>query len=78
MPHFYLNVRDADGLLEDPEGSDLPDLDAAHLQALEGARDILAEMLRKGEVLDRQTIEITDEAGAVLAVVRFRDAFRLA
>lgn len=78
MPLFYLHIRDGDKLVEDPDGSDLPDLEAAHSEALKGARGILAEMLRKGEVLDGQTIEITDEAGAVLAVVRFRDAFRLA
>lgn len=77
MPRFYLHIRDNDRWIEDPEGSDLPNLEAARQEALAGARGILAEKLRAGEVLDGQTIEITDDAGMVQAVVPFRNALRL-
>ena len=76
MPHFYLHIRDGDVLIEDPDGSDLPDLDAARAEALAGARDILASRLRAGEVVDGQRIEITDATGGVLAVVPLKDAIR--
>ena len=33
MPMFYLHIRDGDGLFEDPDGSDLPDLGAARAEA---------------------------------------------
>ena len=42
MPHDDLRIRDGDVLIADPDGSDLPDRDAARAEALAGARDILA------------------------------------
>lgn len=77
MPRYFLHIRDEDGLTPDEEGAELPDLDAAKAEAIAGARDILAEKLRAGEVLSGAVIEIADETGQVLAVVRFRDAIRL-
>lgn len=78
MPLFYLHIRDGEALIADPDGSDLPDLDAARAEALAGAREILAGKLKLGEVLDGQRIEIADAAGEVLATVPFKDAIRLA
>lgn len=77
MPRFYLHIRDGGRLIADPDGSDLPDLDAARAEALASAREILAEKVKVGGVLNGQRIEITDAAGAVLATVPFRDAMRL-
>lgn len=76
MRRFYFHIRDGSGLIEDPDGSDLPDLDAARAEALASAREILANRLRSGEVLDGQSIEITDAAGEVLATVPLKDAIR--
>ena len=73
MPRFFLHIRDADGLFEDPEGSDLPDLDAARSEAEAAAREIAAEALRAGKPADGRRFEIADGAGRVLAIVRFRD-----
>ena len=64
-------------MILDPDGSDLPDLEAARAEALAGARDILAEKLRTGKVLDGQRIEIVDEANAVRAIVPLKDAMKL-
>ncbi|WP_306421767.1 DUF6894 family protein, partial [Methylobacterium trifolii] len=61
-------------LIEDPEGLDLLDLAAARAEALAGARDILANSVRKGEPLDGQRIEIANAAGELLATVAFKDA----
>lgn len=74
MPRFYLHIRDDDRWIEDCEGSDLPTLDAARKEALAGARGILAEQVRAGEALSRQSIEIADDAGLVQAVVPMRSA----
>jgi len=75
MPKFYLNLRNGDETIEDPDGCDSADLQGAIAEARAGARDILASMLRRGEALDGQSIEITDESGALLATVRFKDVF---
>ena len=77
MPRYYLHLRDGEDTAEDPEGKDLPDLEAAIAEAEVGARDILAAMLRAGEPLNGQSIQIVDDTGTVLATVRFRDVFRL-
>ena len=76
MPRFYFNIRDGDALIEDPDGSDLRDLDVARTEALAAAREILANRLRANRILDGQRIEITDAAGDVLATVSLKDVIR--
>ena len=78
MPRFYFHIRDGETLIEDPDGSELPDLEAARVEALEGARTILAEKVKAGAVVDGQRFEIVDESGAVRATLPFRAAIRLA
>jgi hypothetical protein len=71
MPRFFMHVREAERLVEDPDGSDLPDLDAACVAAVAAAREIAAERLRAGEPLDARRFGIHDEAGRLLATVPF-------
>ena len=71
MPRFFLHIREAERLVEDPDGSDLPDLDAARAEAAAAAREIAAERLRAGKGLDARRFEIRDEAGRLLATVPF-------
>lgn len=77
MPRYYFNIRSAGGMIHDPDGSDLPDLTAARLEAEQSARDLLASLLRDGGVIDGQVFEITDEDGEVLDEVPFRSVLRL-
>ncbi|MEE7456101.1 hypothetical protein MPAR168_18550 [Methylorubrum populi] len=77
MARFFLHLRDGTELIEDPDGSELPDLNAARAEARDAARDIMAGMVRAGELLDGQQIEIRDAAGALLDVVRLKDVLRL-
>ena len=78
MPRFYFHIRDGDQLIEDPDGSELPDLEAARAEALEGARTILAEKVRTGALVDGQRFEIVDESGTVRTTLPFREAIKLA
>ena len=77
MPRFFLNIRDGADFVEDPDGSLLPNIEAACREALGAARDILAERIRAGELIGGYLFEITDEAGIVRAVLPMRDALRL-
>ena len=63
-------------LVPDETGMDLPSLKEARREAVQSAREILADQLRAGEALDGQRIEIADDTGAVLEVVTFREALR--
>jgi len=45
MPRYFFNIRyrpGPDGVAIDPEGNELPDLDAARDHALTSARDLMA------------------------------------
>ena len=77
MSRYFLNIRDGSDLIEDLEGSILPDIDAACREAMAAARDILAENVRTGKVVNGQFFEITDETGTVQGRVPFKDALRL-
>jgi hypothetical protein len=77
MPRFYFHVRHHDELDEDPEGIELPSLDVAIDEAVKGAREILAEKVAKGDIVDGHQFEITTEQGDILKVVEFRSVLRL-
>lgn len=77
MPRYFLHIRDGATLLKDPDGSELPDLEAARAEALAAARQLLVELIRADKVLNGQRFEIVDETGTLLAVVPIREALRL-
>jgi hypothetical protein len=73
MPTFFFHVRDGDGLIEDPEGTDLPDLDAARAEALSAARQIRVRAAERGQALAGRRFEIAAEGGRVQATVAIKD-----
>lgn len=77
MPSYFFHICDPAGSLRDEEGIVLPDVDAARTEAVQSARDILAETVRAGEVVDGRRFEVADETGQVLFVVPFADVLRL-
>jgi Domain of unknown function (DUF6894) len=60
MRRFYFHLRAGDELVPDEEGIDLPDLSAARREAIEAARELLAEAIKDGraEVADGEGREI--------------------
>ena len=75
MPKFFMHVYNSESLC-DPEGREFSDLDSACDAAREGASELIAEQIARGEIVDlRQRIEIADEHGEVAAVFRFNDFF---
>lgn len=76
MTVFFFHLRDGDQFVPDETGMDLPGIEDARREALQAARDMLADQLRAGEALDGQRIEITSQDGQVLEVVSFREALR--
>jgi hypothetical protein len=70
--HFH--IRQGDLLQSDPEGRDLPAGEVLLDEAIEAARDLLAEGDLQG--LDRRgwVFEVADETGATVLVMPFTDA----
>lgn len=73
MPRFFFRLCD-DFDCEDPEGLELPDLHAAHDEAIRSIRSIMAEEVGHGHLPLKGRIEVKDEAGAVALHVAFREA----
>ncbi len=74
MPRFFFNIRNGNGLTEDEEGRDFPDVAAARAEALKGVRSIVAEEVKEGRLDLAGQVEILDEAGAPVLDVGFREA----
>lgn len=73
MPRYFFDVYD-DVIAPDEEGMELPNEQAARLQALIGARDIMSEQVRHGYLVRSHWIDILDERRALLAKVTFGEA----
>lgn len=73
MPRYFFHVYD-DIIAQDEEGLELPDLAAARLNALIGARDLITEQVRHGYIVLSHWIDVVDEQGEKVLVVTFRDA----
>jgi len=74
MPKYYFHMREHERFVEDPDGVELPDIGAAHHEALKAAREILSELVAKGKPIDGQEFVICDETGRRIAAIPFRSA----
>jgi hypothetical protein len=79
MPLFYLHLDLPDplGYVEDPEGFEAPDMEAARAKAVSGVRAIIAEDLREGMLDLRGAIEVADAQGQVLLTLPFDQAIEI-
>ena len=68
LTHYFIHYRDGE-FIEDPDGSNLPDLEAARIYAIESARELWVNAIKTGRDLSDAFFEITDSTGERLAVV---------
>jgi len=73
MPLYFFHIQDHKALVEDLEGTDLPDEGSAHSEAVGTARTILADSLRAGREPTGHAVLIVDKEGRPIDVVRFAD-----
>ena len=76
MPRFFFNVFD-DGATIDEVGVELPDLAAAHEAALEEARAVIIEEVRRGRIDLSHRIEVEDEARRPVLLLPFSAAVEI-
>ena len=76
MPRFYFHLHHAVEAI-DEEGMELADLEAAREEAIRSGRDLVAEGVRNGQVNLSHWIEVHDESGTQVLVVRFGDVVRI-
>ncbi len=73
MPRYFFHVYD-DIIAHDEEGAELPNVAAARLNALVGARELIAEQVKRGYFVLSHWIDVVDEEGITVLTVTFRDA----
>lgn len=69
MPRYYFDIRDADDLAVDEEGTVLPDLQAVQVEAARSLVDMARHAVwTKAETIlgHRMAVEVRDENGPVL------------
>ena len=77
VPRFYFHLYD-DVDAPDPEGVELPDLEAARKYALRNARFTAGETIKEtGRLVPDHRIDVEDEQGNVLTTVRFADVVKI-
>lgn len=72
MAAFYLNVRDGETLIRDPNPYYFPTAQDARDAAVKAMREMIAN--ENTSAIDRKQIEIADETGHAVAVVHRYDA----
>ncbi len=73
MPRYFFHVYD-DVIAQDEEGAELPNLAAARLNALRGARELIADQVRRGYRVRSHWIDVVDEQGEKVLTITFGDA----
>jgi hypothetical protein len=76
MPCYFFNVYD-DVVAIDEEGVELPDLAAAHEQAIKAARELASAELTRGTLYLKHRIEVEDEDRRPVLTLPFRAAFKI-
>jgi hypothetical protein len=76
VPRYFFNVYD-DVVAHDDEGQELPNEAAARLQALMGARELIAEQVKRGYLVRAHWIDVVDEQGTLIFSQTFGDAVEL-
>lgn len=76
MPTYFSHVlNDIDA--PDEEGHELASLAAAHLRAIDYARDLASVAVRQGRLDLGHRIDVEDDGGKVLLTVTFADAVEI-
>ncbi len=78
MPRYYFHFQDGAARLADPEGTALPDPEAAWYHGVRSAREIIDQDLRVGAIRPNRRLEITDEGGEQVWAVPFEEVIGLA
>ena len=69
MPRYFISLEDGGGLLADPVGQELPDLEAARRLALRTAGQSIPDEMAQGIGRVRLTMTLADEMGERLEVL---------
>ena len=67
----YFHLKEGDELIPDEDGTELPDVSAATREALQSARELLADAIKAGKPKIYDAFVIADEAGRTVEILPF-------
>lgn len=73
MPRYFFDLHNHLDTC-DPEGKLLPDLDAAIVNAIKEAREMMQQSIAEGKLNLQHYIDVRDESGEVVYTLPFADA----
>src|ERR1041384_3062558 len=76
MARYFFHLISPDGPSEDEIGTELPNAEAAYLEACNTALEISYEMLREREDPSRHSFEVTDAKGQIVYEIPFAEVTR--
>ena len=74
MALFFFHLRDGVDRLLDPDGRDLPDIQAVKQSSLREARGLISHEALCGQINMAQAIEVEDDVGVVVHRLAFHNA----
>ncbi|MGE7368545.1 DUF6894 family protein [Neorhizobium sp. NPDC001467] len=77
MTRYHFHIRHRDGLTKDIDGAEFADLEQARLEAIRSAREIIAERVKRGDIVNGDVFEITTSDGEIADRLSFRSTMRL-
>ena len=77
MPRFFFHLREREELIADEIGVDFASVEEARRHAEDAARDIVAEKVKTGEVIDGEAIEVALRTGERVAEIPLRSVLRI-
>ncbi len=76
MPKYFFHVYDTDGYTEDSHGAEFSDDERAHVEAVQAAREMLAEKIINGEVVNGSYFEIARHDGTIVETIPLKSVVR--
>ena len=77
MARYYFHIRNEGVFEEDQEGTELASNDAAQLEAIAGAREVIAERVKRGETIGTDTFEVVNERGELICSLPIRSVLKM-
>ena len=73
MPRFYLHLWNGAEFVVDLEGDELPNVEAAYLEAFEAAKEMAADLIRSHEDPTTYRFDVVDSAGRAVFELPFSE-----
>ena len=77
MARYYFHIRNDGMFEEDQEGTELASDDAAQLEAIAGAREVIADRVKQGAAIGFDAFEVVNERGELILTLPLRSVLKL-